>query len=133
MKNFLRTKWKLLSLTILSCLFLSFIGIGLYIGEQVRDTIRSAQTTNPGEPISSLLAIATSTEHTISERNSAIWALGQLGSSQALAPLEKLHSGENCDHSSELCQYGLEKAIKLCQGELNIGALVWRHGEMASL
>ena len=132
MKNFLRTRWKFLSLAFVACLFLSFIGVGILIGGQVRETVRLAQDAAPGDLVSSLLAVAISTERTVSTRNSAIWALGQLGSSRALAPLEELYSGENCAHSDELCQYGLEKAIRLCRGDLNVGALVWRHGELAS-
>ena len=132
MKNFLRSRWKLLSLAFVSCLFLSYIGVGIFIGGQVRETVHLAQSVEHGDPVTALLVVATSTERSVSERNSAVWALGQLGNSRALASLEELYSGENCDHSDELCQYGLEKAIRLCRGDRNVGALVWRHGELAS-
>ncbi len=131
MLSFFRTKWKLLSIMIVGCLLLSFLAVNMLIGKQVREAICVAQALESGDSVSALLAVANSTEHSLSERNSAVWALGQIGSSRALESLESLYSGENCDHSSDLCQHGLEKAISLCRGELNVGALVWRRGDLA--
>jgi len=62
----------------------------------------------------------------VPKRNHAIWALGQLGDKRALPSLEKLYTGEPCDHSKYVCQYELKKAIKLCRGGLNITAWTWR-------
>ena len=132
MNNFLRNRWKLLSAVLVSCLFFPFLGVSVFIGCQVREKVHQAQSSESGDPVAALLAVAVSTERSISERDSAVWALGQLGSARALASLEELHSGANCGHSDELCQYGLEKAIRLCGGEFNVGALVWRHGELAT-
>jgi hypothetical protein len=77
------------------------------------------------------MAVVNSPDKTLKEKNSAVWALGQLGDQRALGLLEELLTGQNCDHESRLCQKELGKAVKLCQGEVNIGALVWRHGDLA--
>ena len=132
MRHFLRNRWKSISVAIVACLVFSVIGVSVLIGGQVREAICLAQATEPGDPIRALLAVANSTNYSISERNTAIWSLGQLGSSRALEPLVALYTGASCPGSSDLCQYELEKAINLCRGDLNIGALIWRHGEFAS-
>jgi len=125
-----RARWKLLTLAALVCLVLLGVGISLLIGHQVRGVIDIAQAAESGDSVTALLAMANSTRYPLSARNRAIWALGQLGDPRALEPLEQLSTGEECDHASDLCQHELVKAIGLCRGGRNVGALIWRHGDL---
>ena len=132
MKTVLLTKWKKLLTIAVSALFLFYIGSSLVIGSQVQDVISAAQKNHPTDPNSALLAVVNSENLPLAERNQAVWALGQLGDPQAISSLQALYTGKECDHDNEVCQHELEKALKLCQGSQNIGALIWRHGEITS-
>ena len=132
MAGFLSKRWKLLLGMALGGVFLLFFSVSLLIGTQVRDVVAEARQLNPGEPVPALVKMVESPELSLEQRNSAVWALGQLGDPRALPVLEKLHSGGECHHSQQLCQHELDKAIASCRGGLNLGAIIWRHGELAS-
>jgi len=51
--------------------------------------------------------------NSLEERNTAVWALGQIGDKKALEVLKKSYTGEPCDHTKYLCQHELEKATGL--------------------
>lgn len=64
------------------------------------------------------------------ERNTAVWALGQLGDSRALPVLQGYYTGnipqrEPLDKT--ISQYELKKAINLASGGFNITSYVWRN------
>jgi hypothetical protein len=123
---------KIFGLSVVVVLLCLYISISFSIGHQVRDAVTIAQISSQGDPVTALLAVVNSSDATLDAKNQAIWALGQLGDSRALPTLEALVTNEECDHSLKLCQQGLEKAIPLCRGERNLGAFIWRHGELAS-
>jgi hypothetical protein len=131
MPKIITARWKSIAAAGLTCLVLSGLGISVLIGHQVREVVAAARATEAGDAVSALIAVVNSPDRPLAERNKAVWALGQLGSSRALPTLEALYSGVECDHSAGLCQHRLEKAIHLCRGEKNVGALVWRHGALA--
>ncbi|MCB1184770.1 HEAT repeat domain-containing protein [bacterium] len=104
----------------------------LVIGRQVRGAVAAAQSWEPGDPVEALLAVATSPDYAVAERNRAVWALGQLGDSRAVAPLATLLPHTNCEHGQDVCRRKLEQAIELCEGAPNVGAVLWRHGRLAT-
>ena len=106
------------------------VAITVAVGVGVRNVADAATREFPGDRVAALLAYADSSSHTLSERNRAVWALGQLGDSRALPILEKSLSGGECRHDRELCQYELTKAIRLCSGGRNVSALFWRPDSM---
>jgi len=133
--NFVWNRWKLICAIVFGGLSLFYVGSSYVIGRQVRDVVSVvsvAQASSPGGPVTALLSLVNSPYFSLPEKNRAVWALGQLGNPRALGTLEALFTGGECDHSSHLCQYRLEKAIQLCRGGYNTGAFVWRHGELAS-
>lgn len=71
----------------------------------------------PGDDVEALIRYVQSEQHSLGERNRAVWALGQLRDPRALPVLEAAFTGEPCDHARFLCQRELEKAIELCHGE----------------
>ena len=103
------------------------ITVSIWIGYGVKEAVQFAEENYSGNKVEALIQIVDSDEYNIKERNSAIWALGQLGDRKALPVLEKYYTGNECNHKKELCQYELEKAIKQCQGGINITRFIWKN------
>jgi hypothetical protein len=72
---------------------------------------------HPGDDVAALVDYVRTESHSFSERNLAVWALGQARDPAALPVLKGCYTGEKCEHDSCLCQRELAKAIKLCEGE----------------
>ncbi len=81
--------------------------------------------------MAALIGVAGSADAPVAERNRAIWALGQLGAGEALPTLTALAGSDGCEHESAVCRREVAKAMALCQGRFNAGALIWRHGSLA--
>lgn len=132
MRGLLKKHWRKIALVVLSIPVVGYFVICLSIGVGVRRAVSDAQSRFPGEPVPALIAFVTSDEARISDRNRAIWALGQLGSPTALPALQSLETHELCDHDNSICQYEVDKAIEACSSESpNWGAWVWQHGKLA--
>ena len=132
MTSFLRTRWKTIAVAAVIGLCVFYLGTSYMIGRQVRDAVAFARSSQPGDPITALMSVVNSPDVSMIEKNNAVWALGQLGDARALDTLEALITGEECDHTVRVCQHELEKAIQLCRGGRNIGARVWRRGDLRS-
>ena len=131
-RNLFRSHWRKMLLAAVGMLFIAYTVVSLLIGQQVRSAIAAAQAHQGGEPVAALLAVVRSSEASVDERNRAIWALGQMGANEAIPELRALVTGEECDHQRAVCQRELRKAIALCSGGTNVGAVVWRHGDLAA-
>ena len=126
-------RWRRAIAFVLAVVIVGFFAASILIGSQVRAAMESAQQTQPGSGVAALVAVASSDEAPVAERNRAIWALGQLGAHSALPMLKSLASGgTECDHDAAICQREVRKAMALCEGRFNVGALVWRHGRLAA-
>src|SRR3989338_5428385 len=80
--------------------------------------------------ISALIMVLNDDSNSFRERNSAVWAMGQLGDRKALSYLRQYYSGnipkrESLDKG--LSQYELKKAINLASGGINITSIFWRN------
>lgn len=109
--------------------FFLFIVTCTTIGESVNQKCEVAQVKYNGDCVESLTMLLDDESNTFSDRNSAIWALGQLGDERALETLNKYYTGDIPDReplNAGISQYELKKAIKLCEGSFNISALIWR-------
>ena len=71
---------------------------------------------HPGDDMASLIDYMNCEDHPLRQRNLAIWTLGHLRDPAALPALQSVYTGQECDHSTQLCQYELAKAITLCGG-----------------
>ena len=113
-------KWLLVGFGICCILF---IGILLYARWSIQTSLNrwcaTAMEAHPEsrDPVAALMTFVQSDSHSLKERNSAVWALGQARDRRALPILHMYYTGAACDHSRKLCQYELKKAIKLCSGE----------------
>ncbi len=108
---------------------LIFLASCFYIGQNVQATCDSAQELYDGDCVHSLISVLHNEEASFSDRNSAIWALGQLGDEIALPTLESYFTEvpETREPLNEMIsQYELSKAIKLTSGGCNLCAWVWR-------
>ena len=89
------------------------------IHQAVEENCRVAQQAHPhpGDNVAALIDFVNSTSHSPEERSHVgVWTLGRLRDPRALPALECVYTGEPCQHERNLCQYELEKAIKLCGG-----------------
>ena len=119
-------------------LYLAAIGISVglllfvvtctIIGYEVNQICSDAKAEYSGDCVESLIALLEDEAQPFRERNSAIWALGQLGDHRALPVLERYYTGDIPERESlnnGISQYELKKAIKLAGGGLNLTAWAW--------
>jgi len=78
--------------------------------------VAQAAHPHPGDDVASLIDFVKSDEHSLRERNLAVWTLGRLRDPAALPVFESFYTGGPCDHDTQLCQGELHKAIVLCGG-----------------
>lgn len=108
--------------------FTGYLAISWWIGAGVKAQVASARSRYAGDPVEALIALAADEGRSLSDRNHAVWALGQLGDSRALPLLGRLQTGQPCDHARRVCEHELAKAIKGAEGGLNATAWVWGRG-----
>lgn len=117
-----------------SILLLLFVVCCTWIGYEVKNTCQEAQRkygTERQDCVTALIDVLNDEHQSFRSRNDAIWALGQLGDSRALATLQNFYTGtipprEPLD--KVISQYELKKAINLTSGGPNITAFIWRKG-----
>jgi hypothetical protein len=110
---------------------LFFMATGILIGNQVKKSCQQAQTIYQSDCVNSLILFLNDETQSFQQRNSAIWALGQLGDRRALPVLQKYYTGNIINKErleKTISQYELKKAINLAEGGLNITAVFWRYG-----
>jgi hypothetical protein len=109
---------------------LFYIATCLYIGTQVGDRCLSAMSRYyRSDCVEALVTQLNDENQGFGARNSAIWALGQLGDARALPVLQSYYTGVIPDRepwNGTISQYELKKAINLTSGGFNMGAWVWR-------
>ena len=110
------------ALCFLAFCVVAFVLMCWSIRSSVIEMSAEAVSQYPGDRIEALITYVDSNNHSLRQRNRAVWALGQIGDKRALPVLEKYYTGEPCDHRNSLCQGELAKAIKLCRGSLNATA-----------
>ncbi len=114
----------------LSIFLLFFVIVCLWIGYDVKSQCKTAQRIYNQNCTQSLMSLLDDDKQTFRSRNSAIWALGQLGDQQALTILEKYYTGQIPEREpldQMISQYELKKAIALAKGNFNLSAIIWRN------
>jgi hypothetical protein len=100
-----------------------------WIGYEVKSQCQKAQRDYGKDCVLSLVDLLNDENKEFRSRNSAIWALGQMGDSRALPTLERYYTGDIPEReplNKSISQYELKKAINLASGGLNITAFFWR-------
>lgn len=132
MKAIKKNKQSFLFVSILglSVFVLIFVIMSTWIGFGVKNKCFDAQKEYGGSCVESLTKLIEDENRGFRIRNSAIWALGQLGNSAALPVLQKYYNGVIPDREpldQTISQYELKKAINLVSGGKNITAIFWRY------
>jgi hypothetical protein len=111
-----------------SVLLILFILSLHWISSDVRTICKEMKLNFQGDCVESLISALESGQLSFKEKNRVIWALGEIGDKRALPALEKLFAGEPCpkpcDSSKHICQYGIKKAIRGCEG-FNVVSYIW--------
>jgi hypothetical protein len=110
------------TLVCLAFLFIFYLWACLSIRSGVKKISAEATQQYPGDRVEALISYVKSENHSLRQRNLAVWALGQIGDKRALHVLKQFYTGQPCDHDHYLCQHELQKAIKLCEGSFNATA-----------
>jgi len=113
-------------------LFFTFLISVNIIGYSVKEKCLLAQEKYTGDCVEALISYLDDESNDFKSRNSAIWALGQLGDTRALPVLRKYYTGyhgERINRSQTLAQLELQRAIKYMEGGLNITTFFWRFGQ----
>lgn len=117
-----RRKWVLkLSAIFLALALGGYTAVFASIRGGVTGMARSAMAQYPGDRVEALSALVACEGCVLSDRNRAVWALGQLRDRRALPILKKFDTGQECNHSLSLCQYEVRKAVKTIESR----SLVW--------
>ena len=107
-------------------LIVAYLGVSIMIAWGINKESRSAMARFAGDRIEALMALVDCQNCRLEDRNHAVWALGQLRDSRALAVLYKYRTGKPCDHSRQICQYEISKAIRWTEGNSYVLPQIWR-------
>jgi len=110
------------SLICFTFLFIVYLWACFDTRSSVKEISAEAMQQYPGDRIEALITYVKNENHSLRQRNRAVWALGQIGDQRALPVLTESYTGRPCDHDNCLCQRELQKAIELCKGGLNATA-----------
>lgn len=113
--RWLRHWWPLIGLGLAVLFVLGIVTLAWWIQISAREMGTAAMKEFPGDRVEALVATVQSERHTLTERNHAVWALGQMRDPRALPVLKHYYTGKPCDHARYLCQYELKKAIDLLE------------------
>ncbi len=121
-------------------LFLTAVGISIFllffiitctwIGFEAKSLCQDAQRQYGQDCVMSLISLLDDEKQSYKAKNSAIWALGEMGDRRALPILKKYYTGIIPARESlykTISQYELKKAIRLADGGPNITAIFWRY------
>jgi len=107
-----------------------FVVTSLWTGSDVKNYCSIAEKRYGGDCVEALIMVLDDKNNPYDERNSAIWALGQLGDPKAIPYLNKYYTPGSVKYGNDtnsINQGKLEKALKLTSGAANLSAIIWRH------
>ncbi len=117
----------------MSIFLLFFVICCVWIGYDVKDQCYKAKQAYSGDCVEALMSLLQDETRDFRSRNSAIWALGELGDKRALPILQHFYTGTIPPReplNKTISQYELKKAINLTSGGVNITAFMWRYGNV---
>jgi len=115
-----------LLIVFVSALIITYSGIRIWIGSDLDEIIEKATELYEGDTIEALISYLESDDHSLVEKNNAIWALGKLADERALPALNDLVVGDECSHSEYVCQRTLSTSINTIKGE-QIDIMTYRY------
>ena len=116
----------------LTTLLLIFLISTTIIGNGVKEICQVAKAKYSGQCVDALISYLDDPTNDMRNRNTSVWALGQLGDKKSLDVLKKYHTGEDefpVNLHTTLSQLQLKRAIGYMEGNPNITTFFWRFGE----
>ena len=110
----------------LGFLVVMYLVIGWMIAGGIDRTTQNAMAQFNGDQVEALMTLVDCQGCSLEERNHAVWALGEIRDKRALPVLYKYRTGKPCDHSREICQREISKAIRWTEGNSLMLPPVWR-------
>jgi hypothetical protein len=107
----MKSGWTKLVLALVVLFLLALAGIQAFIELRTMDFSRTAMRHFPGDRTEALIKLVACEKCSIEDRNHAVWTLGQLREKRALPVLASYKTHRRCDHTREICQYELDKAM----------------------
>lgn len=111
---------------VVGILLVAYLVVSLMIGWGINKESQSAMARFSGDRIEALMTLVDCQDCKLEDRNHAVWALGQLKDRRALPVLYKYRTGKPCIHSTTICQYVLEDAIRWAEGNSYMLPQLWR-------
>ena len=111
---------------VMGILFIAYLGANILIGWGINNESRSAMARFGGDRIEALISVVDCQDCRLQDRDHAVWALGQLKDKRALTVLHKYRTGKPCNHSRQICQYEISKAIRWTEGKSYMLPQIWR-------
>jgi hypothetical protein len=136
MKNKMKLSSKLKNLFLFllslgfSLFILFFVVTSSWIGYDIKSKCREAKADYGGSCTQALISLLKDENRSFYSRNSAIWALGQIGDYTSLPVLQSFYTGNIPDReplNETISQYELKKAINLTSGGKNITTVFWKY------
>ena len=115
----------------LSIVVFGFVVGATWIGYEIKTECQQAQRQYDGDCVQALSAVLADEDNSFRQRNSAVWALGQIGDPRPLELLQSYYTGNIPAKGSldeALSQYELKKAIDQVSGGMNILRWIWAGG-----
>jgi len=103
-----------------------FLFIEGLIGVGILRVSHKATAQFRGDRIEALISLVNCETCNLLDRNSAVWALGQLRDKLALPTLYKYRTEKPCNHMTSICQYEIAKAVKWTEGNAYMLPQAWR-------
>jgi hypothetical protein len=129
-KNFKQTAGLIAAIGASVVLLFFIIGC-IWIGYEVKAQCKEVKDQYGGDCVEAMIDLLKDENQSFKARNSAIWALGQLGDDRALPVLKSFYTGDMPEReplNQVISQYELVKAINLTSGGKNVTAVFWRYG-----
>jgi hypothetical protein len=114
--RFVLNWWPVVAVAGLMVIVVGIVGLTAFIDLSAHDTAKAAQREFRGDEVQALIQFVQSEQHTLPDRNRAVWALGRLRDPRAIDVLKRYYTGEDCQHDKFLCQSELRRAIDMCSG-----------------
>lgn len=107
----------IVSVLLCTLLMASYAGFRMWIQSDINQFSGNALNQYGGDRVEALIAVLNSETESLKNKNDAIWTLSYIGDERALPVLRNLQTFQECNHSKQVCQRELKRAIAQIEGK----------------